>query len=74
MSQASGAGCKSGRSRGADRAIRTHFDPPPIPLRQFDWTAVLENDDFEGMLVGYGATEDEARGDLRMRLQERGIE
>lgn len=35
---------------------------------------MLENDDFEGMLVGYGATEDEARGDLRMRLQERGIE
>lgn len=71
MSRALGAGCKSGRSRGADRAIRTHYDPPPIPLRQFDWTAVLENDDFEGMLVGYGATEGEARADLLQKIEER---
>ena len=51
--------------------IRTHFDPPPIPVRQFDWTAILENDNFEGTLVGYGATEEAARADLLSKLSER---
>ena len=39
------------------------YDPPPIPLRQFDWKAL--RDGYEpGMPVGYGATEEAAITDL----------
>ena len=54
-----------------ERRICTHYDPPPIPLRQFDWTAVLENDDYEGTLVGYGETQEAATADLLSKLSER---
>lgn len=44
--------------------IRTEFWAKPIPLRQFDWTAV--SDDYEpGQPIGYGATEQEAIADLQ---------
>lgn len=40
--------------------IQTHYIFPPIPLRQFDWTAYR---DPEGP-AGYGRTEQEAIADL----------
>ena len=43
--------------------IITSFDPPPIPVSNFDWTAVYE-DDLGESAVGYGSTELEARHDL----------
>lgn len=39
--------------------IITDYDPPPIPLRQWDFNARREDSD-EGDPIGYGATEDDA--------------
>ena len=45
--------------------IVTNFVYPPIPVRQFDWSAVDdETYDGEGCKIGYGATEQEAIDDL----------
>lgn len=46
--------------------IKTHYDPKPIPDRNFDWSAVDDAtyDGSEGSLIGYGATEEAARTDL----------
>jgi hypothetical protein len=50
-------------------APRTHHEYPPIPIRSFDWSAVL--DDYEpGCPIGYGATEQEAIADLMEQLDE----
>ncbi len=39
--------------------IVTRYDPPPIPVRFFDWSAVTQ--DYEpGMPVGYGVSEEDA--------------
>lgn len=47
--------------------IHTHYEPPPIPVRSYDWSAVT--DDYEpGDPVGYGPTEGEALDDLRSAL------
>ncbi len=45
--------------------IRTTYVYPPIPIRQFDWSAV-DNDtyDGEGCPIGTGATEQAAVMDL----------
>jgi hypothetical protein len=43
--------------------IRTSYDPPPIPHRQFDWTAIYDNYD-GGDPIGYGKTEQDAIDDL----------
>ncbi len=43
--------------------IITRYDPPPIPLRQFDWSACRDNYEPGGPL-GYGKTEQEAIKDL----------
>lgn len=51
-----------------DICIITRYDPPPIPLRQFDWTAVDDNYD-EGSPVGFGRTEQEAIEDLRREIE-----
>lgn len=40
--------------------IQTHHIHPPIPLRQFDWTAYRDPE----RRAGYGATEAEAIADL----------
>lgn len=50
--------------------IVTKYDPPPIPLRNFDWHAVTTDYD-EGEPIGYGRTEAEAIADLREQLEER---
>lgn len=47
----------------------TRYDPPPIPSRFFDWSAVTQ--DYEpGMPVGYGVTEEDAINHLTDQLQE----
>lgn len=52
--------------------IVTHYDPPPIPPRQFDWTAYDdETYDGEGCPLGHGATEAEAIQDLMDQIEER---
>ncbi len=44
--------------------IITHYDPKPIPIRSFDWSAVTDEYD-AGDPTGFGATEIEAIADLR---------
>lgn len=59
--------------------IITSCDPPPIPVRGMDWSAVTENYDcdcdqdgfFSTHPIGYGATEDEAICDLKEQIDER---
>lgn len=43
--------------------IVTHHNPPPIPLRQFDWCAYIEGEEERGQ-CGYGRTEEDAVTDL----------
>ena len=50
--------------------IRTEYWAKPIPLRQFDWSAVRDGYD-GGDPVGYGRTEAEAIADLKMMEEER---
>ena len=50
--------------------IRPDYWPKPIPLRQFDWSAVTDNYE-PGDPVGYGKTQDEAVADLLELLAER---
>ena len=47
----------------AEEEILTSFDCPPIPIRDYDWSAIRENYD-EGDLIGYGKTEQEAINNL----------
>lgn len=50
--------------------IHTHYDPKPIPLRQFDWSAY--DDNYEpGCPIGWGATEAEALADLAIEIEAR---
>ena len=50
--------------------IITKYDPPPIPIRQFDWSAI-DDDTYEpGCPIGWGATEQEAINDLLEKLNE----
>ncbi len=53
--------------------IITSFDPKPIPMRQFDWSAVRDGydggdawcgGDVHGDPIGYGRTEEAAIADL----------
>jgi hypothetical protein len=56
--------------------IRTSFDYPPIPIRDYDWSAIDE-DTYDGAedsktrcQIGYGATEAEAIADLMEILED----
>lgn len=50
--------------------IITRYDPKPIPVRRFDWTAV--HDDYDlGSPIGYGTTEAEALADFALLDEER---
>ena len=57
--------------------IRTHYDPKPVPGRQFDWAAV-DYDSYDGApdagprahCVGSGRTEAEAIADLKQQLED----
>ena len=43
--------------------IITSYDYPPIPLRDYDWSAIRE--DYEpGDIIGTGRTEQDAKDDL----------
>ena len=48
--------------------VSTFYDPPPIPLRQWDWTAYDLEEYEPGQPVGYGRTEEEAIDDFYKRL------
>lgn len=51
--------------------IDTEYWAKPIPLRQFDWSAVDGTTyDGEGCPIGYGCTEDEAVADLLEQISE----
>jgi hypothetical protein len=50
--------------------IITTFEYPPIPIRNYDWSAIREDYD-EGGLIGYGETEQEAIEDLKALENER---
>lgn len=52
--------------------IVTDYWAKPIPLRQFDWSAVDDDTyDGEGCPVGYGTTEAEAIQDLKDQIEDR---
>lgn len=54
-----------------DYVVRTDYILPPIPDRQFDWSAVDdETYDGEGCAIGYGRTEQAAIDDLLDQLTE----
>lgn len=54
----------------AGQKIVTRLIYPPIPLRQFDWSAVT--DDYEPPdPIGLGRTEEEAVADLKDQLADR---
>ncbi len=54
--------------------VRTSFDYPPIPIRQFDWSAI-DDDTYDGAEdshcpIGHGATEQDAIDDLLEQIEE----
>ena len=53
-----------------ENTIITNFEYPPIPIRQYDWSAVRNSYD-EGDLIGYGKTEQEAINDLIKKENEK---
>jgi hypothetical protein len=58
--------------RRAALNILTAYDPPPIPIRTSDWSAVTDNYSGEPSdPIGYGRTEAEAIADLIYSIEER---
>ena len=52
--------------------IKTHYVYPPIPIRNFDWSAVDDDTyDGPGSPIGYGRTEQDAIDDLLDQIAER---
>ena len=49
--------------------IITNYDYPPIPIREFDWSAVREGYE-PGDLIGTGRTEQDAINDLERQERE----
>lgn len=49
------------------RKILTKYEPPPIPLRQFDWSATFEDYDLASP-IGHGRTEQDAIDDLVLQI------
>jgi hypothetical protein len=51
--------------------IRTEYVYPPIPIRDFDWSAVDDDTyDGEGCPIGHGRTEEAAIADLMEQIEE----
>lgn len=51
--------------------ISTRYDPKPIPIRDFDWSAVDDATyDGEGCPIGHGRTEAEAIADLMGQIED----
>ncbi len=60
---------------GRTEKIITHYDPPPIPDRCFDWSATFDN--YDGAedapnrhMIGWGYTKEEAILDLMLKAEE----
>lgn len=51
--------------------IVTEYNPPPIPVRDHDWSAIDWDTYDEGAPIGWGKTEQEAIADLMMQLEDR---
>jgi hypothetical protein len=52
-------------SNGRELRIVTSYEPPPVPFRNCDWTAVDDRTyDGPGNPIGWGATEQQAIDDL----------
>jgi len=51
------------------KIIITRYDPPPIPNRNYDWTAVTDNYDGPGSPIGHGRTKAEAIADLEIEIE-----
>ena len=58
--------CKTNKMKG----IKTTHEFPPIPIRDYDWSAVMEDYD-EGDIIGYGRTEQDAINDLMRQKNDR---
>lgn len=56
---------------GLGRLILTRCNPPPIPDRRHDWSAIDEATYEAGEPVGYGETEVDAILDLLDKLEEK---
>lgn len=54
-----------------NRKIVTHYHYPPIPRRDFDWSAHFDGQEEEGPL-GFGPTMEAAISDLLMLAEEEG--
>ena len=50
--------------------IDTYYDPKPIPVRHFDWCAMLDGYD-KGDPIGHGLTEAEAVMDLYIQIADK---
>ncbi len=48
--------------------IQTSYIYPPIPIRNFDWSATFDNYE-PGQPIGHGATEQEAIEDLKAQVE-----
>jgi len=51
--------------------VKTYYDPPPIPLRQYDWAAIDYGRDMGEQFVGHGINEKAAIDDLMEQLCDR---
>lgn len=52
--------------------IKTNYNPPSIPIRDFDWSAIDDDTyDGEGSAIGYGKTEEAAIKDLLEEMEQR---
>ena len=52
-----------------ENGIITSFDYPPIPIREYDWSAIRDYYD-AGDPIGYGRTEQEAIDNLKEQEDE----
>ncbi len=50
------------------RKIITKYDPPPVPFRDADWSAVFDDYDL-GSPIGHGETERDAIDDLMIEAE-----
>ena len=57
--------------------IKTNYEYPPIPIRDYDWSAI-DDDTYDGAEdshcpIGWGRTEEEAIADLMQQLLENAL-
>jgi hypothetical protein len=55
--------------------IVAHYDPPPIPIRDFDWS-VIDEDTYDGapdaghQIIGHGKTREIAMADYQEQVED----